>query len=159
LRRRGRRPQAVGWLDHQDWQAARSLVGRLGEGLGPLAELLGSSAEADLATLVAAHGAAAEALGRGEGGAQAAPCAWDGGEVAAKFLTTLRSEGVSAPFMRPADYPAFYRSLAEDVTVRLRAPTHPRIFIWEPYESRLQHADVVVLGSLNEGTWPQIPDP
>ena len=61
--------------------------------------------------------------------------------------------------MRAADYPAFYRSLAEEVTIRLRAPTHPRIFIWEPYESRLQHPDVVVLGSLNEGTWPQAADP
>src|SRR5262249_6070041 len=68
-------------------------------------------------------------------------------------------EESAAPHMRAGDYPAFYRGLAEDVTVRLRAPTHPRIFIWEPYESRLQHTDVVVLGSLNEGTWPQAADP
>jgi ATP-dependent helicase/nuclease subunit B len=69
------------------------------------------------------------------------------------------SEESSAPDLRAADYPAFYRSLAQQVTVRRRAPTHPRLSIWEPYESRLQHADVMVLGSLNEGTWPQIADP
>jgi ATP-dependent helicase/nuclease subunit B len=124
-----------------------------------LEELFASSAESNLSTLVAAHIAAVEALGKAEAGAEGAPLfRGDAGDDASKFLTSLRTEE-NAPDMRPADYPAFYRSLAEEVTVRLRAPTHPRLFIWEPYESRLQHPDVVILGSLNEATWPQAADP
>jgi ATP-dependent helicase/nuclease subunit B len=38
---------------------------------------------------------------------------------------------------------------------------HPRVFIWGLLEARLQHADFVVLGGLNEGVWPAAasPDP
>ena len=157
---RRRRPEAVRCLGGEDWQAARDLVRRLTKALGPLAELFGSSAKVPLAALVAAHSAAAEALGLTQAGTEGAPL-WRGeaGEEAAKFLITLMSEESFAPHMRAIDYPAFYRSLAEEVTVRASAPTHPRISFWEPYESRLQHADVVILGSLNEGTWPQAADP
>jgi ATP-dependent helicase/nuclease subunit B len=156
---RRRLPQAVRCLDREDWTAAGDLVRRLVRALKPFEDLFGSAAKVNLAALVAAHTAAAEALGRVASPAPQALWGGEAGEAAAKFLTLLRTEDSSAPPMRAADYPAFYRSLAEEVTVRLRAPTHPRIFIWEPYESRLQHTDVVVLGSLNEGTWPQPADP
>ena len=33
---------------------------------------------------------------------------------------------------------------------------HPRIFIWGLLEARLQRADLVVLGGLNEGVWPAL---
>jgi ATP-dependent helicase/nuclease subunit B len=36
---------------------------------------------------------------------------------------------------------------------------HPRIFIWGLLEARLQRADLVVLGGLNEGAWPALPAP
>ena len=36
---------------------------------------------------------------------------------------------------------------------------HPRLFIWGPFEARLQQTDVVILGSLNDGTWPKSSDP
>jgi ATP-dependent helicase/nuclease subunit B len=36
---------------------------------------------------------------------------------------------------------------------------HPRLFIWGLLEARLQHADLLVLGGLNEGTWPALPVP
>ena len=45
----------------------------------------------------------------------------------------------------------------------VRAPfgTHPRLFIWGLLEARLQRADLMVLGGLNEGGWPAetSPDP
>ncbi len=156
---RRRLPQAVRCLGREDWKAARNLVRGLVKALKPFEELFLSSAKVNLAALVAQHTAAAEALGNADGPAANALWSGDAGEAAAKFLTALCTEESSAPHLRAGDYPAFYRGLAEEVTVRLRAPTHPRIFIWEPYESRLQHTDVVVLGSLNEGTWPQAADP
>jgi ATP-dependent helicase/nuclease subunit B len=39
--------------------------------------------------------------------------------------------------------------------VRPRRQAHPRLHIWGPLEARLQQADVVVLGGLNEGAWPR----
>ncbi len=45
------------------------------------------------------------------------------------------------------------------MTVRPRVAVHPRLSIWGPYEARLQRPDLVILGSLNEGTWPAAADP
>lgn len=39
--------------------------------------------------------------------------------------------------------------------VRKKQSTHPRLFIWGPMESRLQHVDRVIVGALNEGVWPR----
>ena len=43
--------------------------------------------------------------------------------------------------------------------VRSRAPKHPRLHIWGQLEARLQHADLLLLGGLNEGAWPALVDP
>jgi ATP-dependent helicase/nuclease subunit B len=43
--------------------------------------------------------------------------------------------------------------------VRSRAPKHPRLHIWGQPEAWLQHADLLLLGGLNEGTWPALADP
>src|SRR4030095_2903961 len=36
---------------------------------------------------------------------------------------------------------------------------HPRIFIGGLLEARLQKADVMIRGGMNEGVWPSLPDP
>src|SRR3546814_1038045 len=36
---------------------------------------------------------------------------------------------------------------------------HPRIAILGLLEARLQQADLMILGGLNEGTWPALPSP
>src|SRR3546814_15385313 len=38
---------------------------------------------------------------------------------------------------------------------------HPRLFLWGLLEARLQRADLMILGGLDEGRWPQqqSPDP
>jgi len=40
-----------------------------------------------------------------------------------------------------------------------RIATHPRLSILGPLEARMLEADVIVLGGLNEGTWPAAPSP
>jgi len=55
-----------------------------------------------------------------------------------------------------------FRSLGQLLGERAVRPaygTHPRLFIWGLLEARLQHADLVVLGGLNEGVWPALPSP
>jgi ATP-dependent helicase/nuclease subunit B len=51
--------------------------------------------------------------------------------------------------------------LMSDIAVRPPQGGHPRISIWGLLEARLQSADLLVLGGLNEGVWPSstAPDP
>ncbi len=56
------------------------------------------------------------------------------------------------------EYAGLYHSLMGDQVVRNRLPVHPRLFMWGPMEARLLSADIVVLGALNEGSWPQPAD-
>ena len=51
------------------------------------------------------------------------------------------------------------RQLLDERAVRPPYGGHPRIFIWGLLEARLQRADLVVLGGLNEGVWPALPAP
>jgi ATP-dependent helicase/nuclease subunit B len=57
------------------------------------------------------------------------------------------------------DAAAFVDGLLADETVRPRHSRHPQLAIWGPLEARLQTADLLVMGGLNEGTWPGIPAP
>ncbi len=160
IRERKRRHQAVRRLGPDDWRQARQLVAELGRIFRPLQELFASPARASIRKLAKAHSDAAQAIGRiGQGAQDSALWEGEAGEQAAKFFAALIDAHAFAPDMAAADYPEFYRSLVEELSVGPRGPAHPRIAIWEPYESRLQQPDVVILGSLNEGTWPQTADP
>jgi len=61
----------------------------------------------------------------------------------------------------PSDYTALFRAFTEAQAVRPRFGRHPRLAILGAQEARLLDFDVVVLGGLNEGTWPNAaaPDP
>ena len=108
-----------------------------------------------LAGLVAAHATTAEALAASHDMAGAERL-WSGeaGEAAAAFLRDLseQSDGVGVRSLEA--YADLLDALALGRVVRPRYGRHPRLFIWGPLEARLQHADVTILGGLNEGTWP-----
>jgi ATP-dependent helicase/nuclease subunit B len=161
MRARKVRQRAVRRLGAAEFKAARGLLARLAKAFAPMQTLLSGKGTASLQALARAHAATAEALTRPAGKTEDAASPWqdEAGETAALLFAGLMDPQLPPLDMPAADYPDFYRVLAESQSVRPRSPTHPRIFIWEPYESRLQQPDVVVLGSLNEGTWPQTPDP
>jgi ATP-dependent helicase/nuclease subunit B len=54
----------------------------------------------------------------------------------------------------PAEWPRLLDALLEGQVVRPRRPSHSRLAIWGLLEARLQQADRIILGGLNEGTWP-----
>ncbi|NIA68002.1 double-strand break repair protein AddB [Pelagibius litoralis] len=126
----------------------------LADRLGPLAEAM-QHREASLADLVEAHMAVAEALAESdaESGAERL-WAGEAGEAAALFAAELQEAAAAAPPLRPRRYPAALEALMAGRAVRPRFGLHPRLAILGPLEARLQHADVLVLGGLNEGTWP-----
>lgn len=81
---------------------------------------------------------------------------WKGeaGEAAAAFAAELADAAAVLPPLAGAAYPALLAALMAGRAVRPQWGGHPRLHIWGPLEARLQHADLVILGGLNEGTWP-----
>jgi ATP-dependent helicase/nuclease subunit B len=159
-----RRHRAVRRMWDTDWRAARDLVLRLRSAFAPLEAFFCDTRKHPLVAIAAAHVVAGEALARypadGHTGEQG-PALWqdEGGEVASLFFASLLDPSFPAPDVTATDYPEFYRALTAGVSVRPRVPLHPRLSIWGPLEARLQHPNVIVLGSLNEGTWPAVTDP
>jgi len=136
----------------------RRFIDRIDECLSNLPALL-AAREASVVELTTAHIAAAERLaqtnlpGRDESGTARL---WrDGaGEVAANFCHDLLDAARDFPPLPGRHYPALYEALSARAVVRPAYGRHPRLAIWGLVEARLQQADLVVLGGLNEGTWP-----
>jgi ATP-dependent helicase/nuclease subunit B len=141
-------------------QAARVLVLRLSRAFGPLVEVLSASEPVPLPKLAAAHYATAQALAEtADGDDGAALRQGDAGEWAVQFFASLIDPQMPAPDVAGGDYPDLYRTLVAEKRIRPRSTGHPRLAICDPYEARLQQADLVILGSLNEGSWPKAADP
>jgi ATP-dependent helicase/nuclease subunit B len=132
----------AGWLDALDF-ATRPLALLMARDTAPLAEL------------VRAHMECAEALAA-ESRLPGPARLWrlEAGEALAGFAAELLDSAVALGELPPACYPALLDALLAGAVVRPAWGSHPRLFLWGPMEARLQHADLVVLGGLNEGTWP-----
>lgn len=88
--------------------------------------------------------------------------AWRGadGRMAADMLAELiASEAASVLTLAAEEAVPLLRQLLDERAVRPPYGGHPRIFIWGLLEARLQRADLIVLGGLNEGVWPALPAP
>ena len=88
--------------------------------------------------------------------------AWRGpnGRMAAELLGELHgSQSASQLIVSADDAFPLLRELLDQRAVRPPYGGHPRIFIWGLLEARLQRADLLVLGGLNEGVWPALPAP
>ena len=133
------------WLDEIAEQAA------------PFIAMVASSATS-LGDLLTAHVGFAEWLA-GHDKKRGAECLWNGesGEAAALLIEEIRTASGALPEIAGAAYPGLFESLMRGRVVRPAWGRHPRLSILGTLEARLQFADLVILGGLNEGTWP--PDP
>ena len=107
-----------------------------------------------LSQFAASIGEAATAL--------AGDAAWRGpdGRMAADLLAELQASPSAASLAVTAeDAVPLLRQLLDERAVRPPYGGHPRVLIWGLLEARLQRADLVVLGGLNEGVWPALPAP
>ncbi len=129
-------------------------VDRLEACLGSLPELLTAEA-VPVARLAASHIEAAERLAATatETGGERL---WGeaAGEAAARFYHELIDAARDFPPLPGRHYPALLEALAAAAVVRPAFGRHPRLAIWGLLEARLQQADLLVLGGLNEGSWP-----
>ncbi|MFC3161681.1 double-strand break repair protein AddB [Ciceribacter thiooxidans] len=140
--------------------AARDLAAAIGTAVEPLASMLvrrdghnSLSAKAGLAEWARRTGQSLEAVCRGPDG-DLAPL-WS--EEAGDKLASLLGEIMEADGQIEADGPQWIdimTALAAGEAVKPKALRHPRVFIFGTLEARLQSVDMLVLGSLNEGSWP-----
>lgn len=101
------------------------------------------------------HGLAAEALAAtSPGNGPANLWRGDAGEAAAHLMSELWEQGDGIVVGDGASYAELFRELAEAKAVRPAYARHPRLAILGSLEARLLHFDLVILGGLNEGTWP-----
>ena len=137
--------------------AAADWLGNIADAAAPFVAL--TQGATGLAPLVRAHIEFAEWLAASdtEPGAERL---WVGedGEAAAQFMAELVEHAPHSPELDGREYPALLDALLEGRVVRPRYGGHPRLYIWGPLEARLQRADVMILGGLNEGSWPPEPD-
>jgi len=141
-------------------QNAEQLLTRLEKAFTPLLNLPDPaplSAHIDLLVDLAGNLLCAEHEGR----------FFDGSEdrrALAVFFENLRThmEGALAAAgsfdMALADWPDILDLWLSRQSLRLQRKTTPRLSIWGPLEARLMHADLVIVGGLNEGSWPPLPE-
>jgi ATP-dependent helicase/nuclease subunit B len=121
--------------------------------LGPLEAALSSGAETPLGALVALFTETLRSVASTHDGAEPLTRREDGRGLLA-FLAECASAASIAPPIRPSEFPELAVALMRGRVVRRAAPTEPRLHIYGLLEARLIAHDRVVLGGLNEGTWP-----
>ncbi|HWK45516.1 MAG TPA: double-strand break repair protein AddB [Stellaceae bacterium] len=134
-----------------------ALVDRLAVVLGPLCAQI-AAGETLLAAVLAEHVAVAEALAATDQ-ASGPERLWrgDAGEALAGFVAELAGAAGEFEPIRGADYPVLLEALMSGSVVRPSFGRHPRLAILGTVEARLQQADLVILGGLNDGVWPADP--
>ncbi|WP_420004643.1 double-strand break repair protein AddB [Arenibacterium sp. LLYu02] len=88
---------------------------------------------------------------------------WDkkAGIAARKVIDELEAEAPHGGEMSARDFADLLGALLSQGEVRDRDAPYGSIMIWGTLEARVQGADLVILGGLNEGSWPEAarPDP
>ncbi|MEY4982956.1 MAG: hypothetical protein RIR62_1222 [Pseudomonadota bacterium] len=141
-------------------------AGQKDDAAAPWAEALAAAlagiddpAQLPLAAHIARHRAVAEALARGTGEGTGELWEKEAGAEALSLMTELATEAASGGILTPADYRDLFEALVNRGEVRSAEQPHPLIRIWGPREAREGGSDLVILGGLNDGAWPRLPDP
>jgi ATP-dependent helicase/nuclease subunit B len=132
---------------------ARELLGRLREALGPSLALRVEAAIA-LPDAVRATVLALEGIGRRASGGLVELYAGDAGQKLAEFLRSLLASTAALDFS-PKEWPDVFAALIATEVVKPATGGDGRVAIWGALEARLQTVDTLVLGGLNEGSWPR----
>src|SRR3990167_2216595 len=81
---------------------------------------------------------------------------WKGetGSSVKAFFENIIQNSHDFPLLTLKDYPDLLKELFKGQSLHFRPQKHPRLAILGPMEARLFHADVMICGGLNEGSWP-----
>lgn len=134
-------------------ETARELLARLHAALSPLAGLR-NQPTVELSHAIRQTVIALETFGRDHQGGLAELYAGEAGEKLAELLRGLVSS--TAPFSFNADeWPDIVDALLAPEVVKPSQGAESRISIWGALEARLMTVNTLVIGGLNEGTWPR----
>ncbi len=103
----------------------------------------------------------AEAISAGSAGDTGTLWDKNAGQKALSVITSLEDQAGYGGSISAHDFADLLGALLAGEEVRDRDAPHPNIMIWGTLEARVQGADLMILGGLNEGSWPEAaaPDP
>lgn len=129
---------------------ALSLLEQAVQALHPLSEALtgGYTRKKEFTALLSLHLRALEAL------AGEAPWTDHAGEKLHAALTEIAAHAGALGAIDPSSYGGVAENLLRMSMYQPPYGGHPRLSIVSPQEARMQWADLIVLGGLNEGVWP-----
>ena len=149
----GRKPFWLARIGGNELAEARLVLRRLGAALALLVDCRASIAM-PIAEIARVTVAALEALARDEAGGTGRLYEREAGEKFAGFFAALIAS--TAEFSISGDeWPDIAASLLAAEIVKPAAGGDGRVAIWGTLEARLQTVDTLVVGGLNEGSWPQ----
>lgn len=139
----------VAHLKEKDWQEMRECLARVVEILGPLSPRSVITFREHLDSLISVT----EKISGGG--------FWDGPEAEdlETLVENLRQESSRLPVCDFARAGATIRRHLQRIPVRDIRNVGTRLSILGLLEARLVHPESIILGGLNEGTWPRLPDP
>ena len=148
--------------DLAQWAASRNdpQASDWAQAIGQVIDRFEPAQTAPLTDLVAQHRSLAETLARGTA-PEGSGGLWlqEAGQSALETFQSLQDESPYGGLFAPADYAHLFEAIFAKGEVREAVQAHPRIMIWGTLEARVQGADLVILGGLNDGIWPKTPDP
>ncbi|PSL17943.1 double-strand break repair protein AddB [Shimia abyssi] len=108
---------------------------------------------------LAAHIRLAELIAQGSSDGAGELWQKKAGREARKVVDDITENAGIAGAVSANDYSDLFGAILARAEVRDRDSGHPNILIWGTLEARVQGADLVILGGLNEGSWPEAPSP
>lgn len=159
LRRKGPAFPDAGFL--RTWGAARD-AGLWGDWIAGLVDRLDQGGDRLLVDHLACHRDLAEQLAAGSApDAVPAGVLWQEppGIAALAAVSALAAEAGHGGSLSPYDYAALFDAVLAGQEVRDTLTPHPLIRIVGAREARELPPGLVILGGLNDGSWPQLPPP
>ncbi|MDP5219485.1 double-strand break repair protein AddB [Ruegeria sp. 2205SS24-7] len=101
----------------------------------------------------------AEGISAGHAGGEGGLWDKNAGQKARTLIESLEREAHHGGDLSPRDFADLLGALLAGEEVRDRDAPNESIMIWGTLEARVQGADLLILGGLNDGSWPEAPSP
>ncbi len=148
--------EAARGIDTAKIRPARERFARMDASLRHFHELLKNPQEQPLGLLLEAHREAlCQCAATDTGNGERTLATSDDGKALLEFFNALQEAEPGLLSIKGADYPALFNIFMGQVPVRPAGIEEPRLRIYGLLEARLIAHDRLVLGGMNEGTWPK----
>ncbi|KAA0968528.1 double-strand break repair protein AddB [Aureimonas fodinaquatilis] len=149
-----RKSRVLQLMSAEEQDLGTQVCERLAHALEPLL-LLRGGAQNEVPAYARALAECLERLARDENDSLSLLYSSEAGDCLAAWLRELIALPETGFAFAPMEWPDVAAALMADQSVAARGGLSARVFIWGALEARLQNIDVMILGGLNEGTWPQ----